>query len=456
MAIGETGSLTRGGFGATEEVRIDFGQAIDNPVVMLTATNNGGNEFSLIVTSVDNTGFTFRLAEWEDEDGPHPATETINWMAVTPGVHSLPDGRIIEAGTTTATTTASSVTLNGSFTAPPVILTNRMSENDPDVADSDPSNITASSFDVSLQEGALSDGVNTGETVGYIAISPGGDGATSGTAQTYDTLTTGNSYFSLDHNFANGITLAETQTLNEADAGNVHLRNENIDDQVRAYFDEETGDGSGAHVPESVGFVTFEEGLIPCFTPGTEITTARGQVDVDALTPGDLILTRDSGFQPLRWLSRTELNRERLDADPNLRPILIRKGSIAPGIPAADMAVSPQHRMLVSGWRVQTAAGETEAFVSAKALVDGKFIRRTSRKRVVYYHLLLDRHHVIYANGAASESLHADQLDKAELTQPARSELFDLFPDLRSFGSSFGPSARPTLRNQQARAMVLH
>lgn len=456
MAIGEVGSLTRGGFGATEDVRVDFDEPIDNAVVMLTATNSGGNEFSIVVTSVDSTGFTFRLSEWEDEDGPHPATETLNWIAVTPGVHTLPDGRIIEAGTTTATTTPSSVSLNGTFTDPPVVLTNRMSLNDDDVADSDPSAITTSSFDISLQEGSLSDGISAGETVGYIAISTGGDGLTSGTAQSYDTLSTGAADFDLDHDFDNGITLAETQTLNDTGSGNVQLVNTASGDSARAYFDEETGDGNSAHGAETVGFVTFEEGLIPCFTPGTLITTIRGQIPVDGLRAGDLVLTRDAGFQKISWISRAHLNRDRLVKDPHLRPVLIRKNAIAPGIPAADMAVSPQHRMLISNWRVQMACGEPEALVPAKALIDAKTVRWTRRKQVTYIHLLFDRHHVIYAKGAASESLHAAQIDKSEIDPKARAELFEIFPDLRSINRSFGPMVRPVLKPGQARSILLH
>lgn len=150
MAIGEAGTLTRGGFGDGELVRVDFTEPLSNAVIMLTGTNAGGNEFSLTVTSVDGTGFDFLVDEWEDEDGPHPATETIYWLAVEPRVHTLPDGRIIEAGTTNATDTASSVSLNGAFTDPPVVLTNVMSENETDVVDSDPNNITARGFDVSL------------------------------------------------------------------------------------------------------------------------------------------------------------------------------------------------------------------------------------------------------------------------------------------------------------------
>lgn len=449
MAIGEVGTLTRGGFGAEEDVRVDFTQPIENAVIMLTATNDGGNEYSIVVTSVDANGFTFRIDEWEDEDGPHPATETVNWIAVEPGIHTLPDGRIIEAGTTTATTTASNVTLNGGFTDPPVVLTNRMSENDPHVADSDPFNITASGFDVALQEGSLADGVNTGETVGYIAISPGGD-ADNGTAVTYNNLTTANQNFDLNATFTQGITLAETQSMNETDAGNVHLENNASESVAQLRFDEETGDGSGAHVAETVGIVTFENGLIPCFTPGAMVTTLRGKVDVDHIAEGDMVLTRDHGFQPVRWVCKTQIGKERLMSDPTLSPICIRKDAIAPGLPSADLWVSPQHRMLVTGWKAELYAGQSEVFVPSRGLLNDHGVLQPRSPGVTYIHLLFDEHEVIYANDTPTESLHAGQLDKAEISAEARAELLSIFPELQL---GYGPAARRCLTVAQSRAL---
>lgn len=91
----------------------------------LSATNNGGNQFELRVTDQtldangNTTAFTFIIEEWEYLDGAHPVTETINWLAIEEGVHTLPDGRIIEAGTVLADNTNSSVTLAGEFSTPP-------------------------------------------------------------------------------------------------------------------------------------------------------------------------------------------------------------------------------------------------------------------------------------------------------------------------------------------------
>ncbi|MEO0390712.1 MAG: Hint domain-containing protein [Pseudomonadota bacterium] len=454
MAIGEVGSITRGNFGANEDVRIDFSQPIDDPVIMLTGSNGGGDEYSLVITSIDANGFTFRVDEFENHDGPHPATEQINWIAVEEGVHILPDGRVIEAGITTATTTPSNVDFNANFTSPPVVLTNRASENDPDVSDSDPFNITQNGFDVQLQEGPGGSGVNTGEDVHYIAITPGGD-ASSGTASTANNLTTGFQLFDLGDTFADGISFAETQTLNEADTGNVHINrgDPSNTDEINLRFDEADGyAGGNAHAPETVGIVTFENGIIPCYAAGTKITTNRGSVDVSALAPGDMILTRDNGFQPLKWLCATTLGAARLRAEPDLAPIHIQAGAIAPGVPCDDMWVSPQHRMLITGWRAELLAGDAEVLVPARALKNGTTITQPGALKVQYFHLMMDQHEVIYAQGAPSESLYARELALTEITDQRRSELIRLFPDLPS--GSQGATARQCLTVRQGRAFA--
>ena len=443
MAFGEAGTLTRGGFGDGELVRVDFTEPLTNAVIMLTGTNAGGNEYALTVTSIDADGFYFLVDEWEDEDGPHPATETINWLAVEPGVHTLPDGRIIEAGTTSATDATSSVSLNGAFTGPPVVLTNVNSYNETDVVDSDPTNITASGFDVQLQEGSLSDGVHIAETVGYVAISPG-SGTDSGAATTATTLGTGYSTFGLGGTVPNAITLGETQTLNESDAGNVVIRN-GTDSTIQAIFDEESGDGETAHTNETVGFVTFSEGLIMCFTPKGKVLTPNGERRIDTLQYGDLLCTRDHGPQPLLGLSQTHLSTADLSLHPELAPIRIEAGALGEGMPLRTHVVSPQHRVLISGWRAQLLFGEAEVLVPACALVNDSTIRPVERKGVKYVHLVMGRHQIVTVDGAPSESLHAGAACKDHMHAAAREELFTLLPDLRSNPQGWQPPARRIL-----------
>ncbi len=458
MPIGEVGTLVRGSYADGEVVRIDFTEPMTDAIIHLSSTNQGGNEFSLRVVSVDANGFNFILDEWEDEDGPHPATETINWIAVETGVHTLADGRVIEAGTTTATDTASSVALSGTHSGTPVVLTNVMSQNDPDVVDSDPFNVTSSSFDVQLQEGSLSDGVNTGEDVGWIAISTGGDG-TAGYASIHNSLNTSVSSFSLGGSLTDGAVFGETQSMNDADAGNVVLSNgasvTGSTGTVSAKFDEETGDGNSAHATETLGLVGFEIGQILCFTPGTMIATPHGLRDVTSIKKGDMVLTHDEGPQPILFVSQSRLSAQELNLSPQLRPILLKAGSLGPNLPSQDLLVSPQHRMLLTGWRAQLLFGEDQLLAPAKGLLnDSTILTQHATDGITYIHLGFAKHQIITANGAATESLHAGCISKDQMAPAAREELFTLFPALRIQPFNGSESARTCLTCSEARLLA--
>ncbi len=459
MAIGEVGTLTRGGFGDGEVVRVDFTEAMTDPIIHLSSTNQGGNEYSLRVVSVDANGFNFILEEWEDEDGPHPATETINWIAIEEGVHTLADGRIIEAGTTTATDTASGVTFAGGHTDPPVVLTNVMSANDPDVVDSDPFNVDASGFDVQLQEGSLSDGVNTGETVGWIAISEGGDG-TAGFASIHDGLGTGNSSFNLGGSLTNGAVFGETQSMNDSEAGTVVLANgastTGSTGTITAKFDEETGNGESAHPDETVGLVGFELGQILCFTPGTQVATPLGTREITNLREGDLVLTADRGPVPIRHISKTTFLEGDLIAHPELRPVRIAAGSLGGGLPHQDLVVSPHHRMLLNDWKAELLFGRNEVLAPAKGLINDHSIRRDRTNEVTYLHLGFDTHQIIWANGSPTESLHAGMISKEAMHSAAREELFTVFPELRADPGNWGKTARPVISVLETKMIKWH
>ena len=75
-------------------------------------------------------------------------------------------------------------------------------------------------------------------------------------------------------------------------------------------FDEERGDGQTSHATESVGFITFEAGIIPCFVGGTLIETPLGPRDVADLANGDMVLTRDHGPQKLLWVCQNRVTLE--------------------------------------------------------------------------------------------------------------------------------------------------
>ena len=81
------------------------------------------------------------------------------------------------------------------------------------------------------------------------------------------------------------------------------------------------------------GTITFFniETVIACFTPGSLIATEAGEVAVERLQPGDRVLTRDSGMQPIRWIGTRRLSIGELIVDPALQPIRIRAGALGAG-----------------------------------------------------------------------------------------------------------------------------
>ncbi|MDO9526868.1 MAG: Hint domain-containing protein, partial [Gemmobacter sp.] len=185
---------------------------------------------------------------------------------------------------------------------------------------------------------------------------------------------------------------------------------------------------------------------VACFTHGTRIQTDRGEVAIQDLVPGDLVLTLDNGYQPLRWIGST--TRSAVGA---LAPILIRAGALGND---HDLRVSPQHRMLLRGWQAALLFAETEVLVTAKSLVNDLTILRQEGGLVTYVHILFDRHEIVFAEGAASESFHPGEQVWAALDQDTRNEVLDLFPHLLAYGlSAYGPTARLSLRDYEARAL---
>ncbi|HLQ19262.1 MAG TPA: Hint domain-containing protein, partial [Tabrizicola sp.] len=77
---------------------------------------------------------------------------------------------------------------------------------------------------------------------------------------------------------------------------------------------------NGSTVVGTLTFTDIENLIIVCFTAGTQIITDRGAVAVEALAAGDLVLTRDNGMQPLRWVGRRVLSAADLVARPELQP----------------------------------------------------------------------------------------------------------------------------------------
>ncbi|WP_430464653.1 Hint domain-containing protein [Tabrizicola sp.] len=205
-----------------------------------------------------------------------------------------------------------------------------------------------------------------------------------------------------------------------------------------------------------IGTLTFSgiETGIACFTPGTRVQTDKGLRAIEGLVPGDRVLTRDRGYQPIRWVGQKSFAAADLQANAALQPVLIRKGALGPGLPTRDMKVSRQHCLLQDGSRSELYFGEREVFVRALHMVGQPGIVEAVVQEVTYIHLMFDHHEVILADGIWSESFQPAARNIGGLDEAARAELFAVFADMPEPANPAAyVSARLTLKAHEARLL---
>ena len=190
------------------------------------------------------------------------------------------------------------------------------------------------------------------------------------------------------------------------------------------------------------GRSVFETQPLFCFTSGTVIKTQIGERPIEELAAGDMVVTMDHGPQPIRWIGSSKR-----PAIGKFAPILIRKGALGN---TRDLRVSPQHRMLLSGWHAEVLFGEREVLATAKSLVNDHSILSEEGGEVEYFHMLFDTLEIVYAEGAPSESFHPGPEGWKALDEPTRNEILELFPQLANGNfDSYGPSARASLKYKE-------
>jgi len=195
--------------------------------------------------------------------------------------------------------------------------------------------------------------------------------------------------------------------------------------------------------------------VVPCFTPGTLIETDAGPVPVERLKAGDRVLTRDAGFQPLAWVGRQTLDALQLIRNPALTAVRIAAGALGAGLPARDMTVSPQHRVLFAGPRAELFFGAPEVLVPALHLVGLPGIARDAARRTTYVHILFDRHQIVLSDGIWTESFQPGAYIMSAMEDAVRDEIVTIFPELATgAGLDNLAGARLSLRAHEARALM--
>jgi hypothetical protein len=136
-----------------------------------------------------------------------------------------------------------------------------------------------------------------------------------------------------------------------------------------------------------------------CFLKGTKLLTAEGERKIEDLAIDDLLPTMFGGLRPIQWIGRYSLKR----SDPskpwvkNALPVRIARSALAPDVPHSDLYVTGGHSLLIDG-----------ALVPAELLINGSTITRDEAReyhRLEFFHVKLESHDVVYAEGAPAETL---------------------------------------------------
>lgn len=205
----------------------------------------------------------------------------------------------------------------------------------------------------------------------------------------------------------------------------------------------------------SIDFEDFDKNFqLICFVNGTLIETAEGPVAVEDLSPGMLLRTADHGYRPLRLALSRKIGSALQDRNPKMRPVCISAGALGNGLPLRDLRVSRQHRVMVASSICERMFDCREILVPAIRLTDlpGVFVD-DSLEELSFFHLVMDDHEVIFAEGLASESLFLGQAALDGLTDEARAELLALFPDALENAASV-VTARPVPPGARLRRLM--
>ncbi len=162
-----------------------------------------------------------------------------------------------------------------------------------------------------------------------------------------------------------------------------------------------------------------------CYLRGTRLATALGERLVEDIAIGDLVVTRNGGLQPVRWVGRQSFARRQHErqhdhhqCDRRNLPVRVRAGALGAGLPVRDLLVSPGHSMRVGG-----------VLILARHLVNGVTVTQDTAPAgdIDYFQFELAAHDCLMAEGSWSESFADGPGLRAQFDNAA--EYFAQHPD---------------------------
>ena len=148
-----------------------------------------------------------------------------------------------------------------------------------------------------------------------------------------------------------------------------------------------------AYQDSGVGTIVTDSATAPCYVRGTRILTERGEVAVEDLRVGDLAVVASGASRPVRWLGHRSLAVSRHPKPADVRPVRVSAHAFGEGLPRRDLWLSPGHNIAWEG-----------ALMPISSLINGRSVVQVAVDRVEYWHVELDAHDVMLAEGLPAES----------------------------------------------------
>jgi hypothetical protein len=132
---------------------------------------------------------------------------------------------------------------------------------------------------------------------------------------------------------------------------------------------------------------------VACFCAGTRLMTVSGEVAVEALAPGDLVVTMSGRRRPVRWIGQRRIEVARHPRPQEVHPVRVHAHAFGADMPHRDLLLSPDHAVFVGG-----------VLIPVRYLCNGATVLQEAVAAVSYFHVELESHDILLAEGLPAES----------------------------------------------------
>lgn len=294
---------------------------------------------------------------------------------------------------------------------------------------------------------ATVDATMNAEVTGTTGVMQSGDTVDLDGDGTFESVYQGRYNFGVDSTFrlGDGTTITSTLNIIEITTDGVSSYYLLMSDTLASALD--TSDLSAVTLgstmltlPNTAG-LNFDDAAtyqLVCFASGAKIQTAAGDKPVQDLQVGELVMTKDNGLQPIRWIGSRKVTGQGAFA-----PIVFDAGAIGN---TRELRLSRQHRVYVEHAMAELYFGSLGILMPACSLVNGINIREQEVGEVEYFHILFDQHELVKSEGTWTESffLSAETMSRQE--QAVQDEILALFLELANRASAYSETARTCLK----------